>query len=94
MKDLLPQCWLDNPDDRPSFDDIFKKLSTDFSYFYETVDEEEVETYLESLKTESSDDMSISKLQIKLEKLKIQRHKLKKEQQIKVKYEKCQTEMN
>lgn len=59
--------------DRPSFDDIFKKLSTDFSYFYETVDEEEVETYLESLKTESSDDMSISKLQIKLKKLKIQR---------------------
>ena len=32
MKDLLSNCWSKNISKRPSFDEIFKKLSTDFSF--------------------------------------------------------------
>ena len=48
MKNLLMRCWSDNPEDRPSFDDIFGELS-DISYFDETVDDEEVQAFLDIL---------------------------------------------
>lgn len=50
MKSLITQCWSQDPKDRPSFDSIFEKLSTDFSYSDETVDQDEINEYLEILK--------------------------------------------
>ena len=49
MKDLIEKCWSQDPKERPSFDEIFEKLSTDFSYSEETVDEDEINEYLEML---------------------------------------------
>ena len=53
MKDLITQCWSQDYKNRPSFDEIFKKLSEDLSYFEEDVDEDEIEEYLETLKEET-----------------------------------------
>lgn len=47
MKDLLERCWSKEPRERPSFDEIFEKLSSDFTYFEESVDEDEIQEYLE-----------------------------------------------
>lgn len=49
MRQLIESCWSENPSDRPSFDEIFEKLSSDFSYSEETVDEDEVGEYIISL---------------------------------------------
>ncbi|KAK8892916.1 hypothetical protein M9Y10_030168 [Tritrichomonas musculus] len=49
MMDLITQCWSHKSEDRPSFDEIFKKLSTDFTYFNEKVDVEEINSYLGKL---------------------------------------------
>ncbi|KAK8871335.1 hypothetical protein M9Y10_007055 [Tritrichomonas musculus] len=49
MKNLLRRCWDDNPKERPSFEEIFSELSIDISYFDETVDEEEVQAFLDIL---------------------------------------------
>ena len=49
MKDLINQCWCQEPQDRPSFSEIFEMLSSDFSYLDETVDEDEIREYLDVL---------------------------------------------
>ena len=49
MRKLIESCWSHDPSDRPSFDEIFEKLSSDFSYSEETVDEDEVGEYIISL---------------------------------------------
>lgn len=46
---LLTRCWSKSINERPSFDEIFKELSTNFSYFDEEIDEEEVKNYLDYL---------------------------------------------
>lgn len=50
MKELISQCWSQDPKERPSFDAIFEKLSTDFSYFDDEINESEVNKFLEMLK--------------------------------------------
>ena len=49
MRKLLTRCWSDDPSERPTFSEIFDELSSDMSYFNETVDEEEIQYYLEML---------------------------------------------
>lgn len=49
MKELIELCWSQDPKERPSFEHIFEKLSTDFSYSFETVEEDEINEYLEIL---------------------------------------------
>lgn len=49
MKQLIEKCWSQDPKDRPSFEEIFKQLSSDFSYFDEDIDEDEINDYLEIL---------------------------------------------
>lgn len=49
MQKLLQRCWSQNPNERPSFDEIFQLLSSDFSYSPEDVDEDEVNNYLEMI---------------------------------------------
>lgn len=46
MKELLNRCWSQDIKERPSFDEIFEKLSTEFTYIDEDVDEEEINNYL------------------------------------------------
>lgn len=55
MKQLLSQCWSGNVDERPSFEEIFNKLSSDFSYFDESIEDDEVREYLEMIKEETVD---------------------------------------
>ena len=49
---LLTKCWSDNITERPTFDEIYTLLSSDFSYFDETIDEEEVNEFIENSLTE------------------------------------------
>lgn len=49
MKELITQCWSQNPNDRPSFDTIFEKLSSEFTFLDESVDEDEINEYLANL---------------------------------------------
>lgn len=54
MKDLISKCWEENPDDRPTFKEIFEKLSSNCSSFlFESIDEEEINSYLEYLEEET-----------------------------------------
>ena len=49
MRDLIKRCWSENPEERPSFDNIYKELISDFSIFGESVYEEEIKDYIEML---------------------------------------------
>lgn len=50
MQDLISQCWNEDPLARPSFDEIYEKLSTDYkSYFNYDIDECEIECYIDDL---------------------------------------------
>ena len=49
MKELITQCWSQDAKDRPSFETIFQKLSSDFTYLDESVDEDEINEYLDNL---------------------------------------------
>ena len=46
MKDLITSCWSANIEERPSFEEIFEKLSNDFTYFSEDVDSDEINDIL------------------------------------------------
>lgn len=48
-KELISKCWDDNPRKRPTFAKIYSKLSSDFSYFNEDVDEDEIQLYIDIL---------------------------------------------
>lgn len=52
MNELISRCWSPKVEDRPSFDEIFEQLSTDFSYFKETVDHNSIQLYLNQLSCE------------------------------------------
>ncbi|KAK8890098.1 hypothetical protein M9Y10_034857 [Tritrichomonas musculus] len=52
MRELISRCWSPKVEDRPSFDEIFEQLSTDFSYFKETVDHNSIQHYLNQLSCE------------------------------------------
>lgn len=50
MKELISRCWNEDPHERPEFEEIFEKLSTDFkSYFQFDVDEDEIHDYIDTL---------------------------------------------
>ncbi|KAK8843730.1 hypothetical protein M9Y10_024797 [Tritrichomonas musculus] len=71
MKDLISQCWSQDPNQRPSFESIFERLSTDFSFSDETVDDDEINEYLEKLgESRNNDAAPSSSLQDELDKLK------------------------
>ena len=54
MQNLLTRCWNQSVDKRPSFDDIFNEISSDFSYLDEDVDEDEINEYLKILEEEGA----------------------------------------
>ena len=49
MWDLITRCWNKEASERPSFDEIFYELSTNFSLLNEDVDEDEIREYLDYL---------------------------------------------
>lgn len=49
MWDLITRCWSKEASERPSFDEIFDELSTNFSLLNEDVDEDEIREYLDYL---------------------------------------------
>lgn len=49
LKGLIDQCWSQNPSERPSFEEIFTKLSTDFSYLNEKLDEDKIREYIQKV---------------------------------------------
>lgn len=52
MSDLLMRCWCQNANERLSFDDIYEKLSTNFTFIDEDVDEDEIKEYIAYLEEE------------------------------------------
>ena len=54
--DLIERCWSRNVSERPSFEEIFNLLSSDFSYSPEDVDSDEINEYLEILKSNGQSD--------------------------------------
>ncbi|KAK8899213.1 hypothetical protein M9Y10_001518 [Tritrichomonas musculus] len=50
LKDLITACWSPNPSERPTFEEIFELLSSDFSFSQEDLDEEEVNQYLQTIR--------------------------------------------
>lgn len=63
MKNLISKCWSQNPEDRPSFDEIFKLLVDDYkSFFQEDVDVEEINNYLELLEEQKDIDVKQQKV--------------------------------
>lgn len=50
MKNLISSCWSHNDNDRPSFDKIFSQLSRDFSFFNESIDNDEINDYIADIK--------------------------------------------
>ena len=53
MWKLITRCWSKDPSERPSFEEIFQELSTNFSLFDEDVDENEIKDYLDHLADEN-----------------------------------------
>lgn len=78
MKELLSNCWSEIPEERPTFDEIFLSLSTDLTYFKETVDRDEINDYIEivlkreckydSFKAKSENEIFLKKQVTSLEK--------------------------
>ena len=62
MKDLLQQCWSQDPKERPSFDEVFQLLSSDFSYSPEDVDDDEIKDYLTMIADSSENEKRRSKV--------------------------------
>ena len=46
IRDLITQCWSQDPKTRPSFKQVFSRIASDFSILGEEVDEDEVNQYL------------------------------------------------
>ena len=49
IQDLISECWSHNPEERPSFDEIFAMLISDKSYLGENVNEDKIQDYFDQL---------------------------------------------
>ena len=56
MWELITRCWSKDHNERPSFDEIFQELSTNFSLLNEDVDEDEIRDYLNYLAYEKKEE--------------------------------------
>ena len=52
IKNLIEQCWSSNPDERPSFKEIFNKLAYDENYYIDDVDIEQINDYIYEITNE------------------------------------------
>ncbi|KAK8883823.1 hypothetical protein M9Y10_042922 [Tritrichomonas musculus] len=60
MWELITRCWSKDPKERPSFDEIFDELSTNFSLLDEDVDEEEINEYIKYLGDKRNEKTAVS----------------------------------
>ncbi|OHS96615.1 hypothetical protein TRFO_37199 [Tritrichomonas foetus] len=56
FQELIEQCWDSEPSNRPTFSDIFTKLSSDSRYLLDDVDENEFSNYLFDLEQSQKND--------------------------------------
>ncbi|KAK8876598.1 hypothetical protein M9Y10_006816 [Tritrichomonas musculus] len=61
MSNLIQRCWSQDPKDRPSFDEIFRELSSDPSMLGEAVDEDEIYDYIDMLAEREKEQGKIQK---------------------------------
>ena len=54
LKNLIEKCWNQTANERPSFDEIFTKLSSDFSYLGEKLDEAKIREYIHQVNITSN----------------------------------------
>lgn len=93
MAKLIKRCWRQVAEDRPSFDEIFKKLSSDISMLGENVDEDEIRDYIDMLyeqeqekekeQKKESEELIIVKLKEEMNNLEEKYHNLEFEKQYK-----------
>lgn len=63
MKKLISRCWSQNPSDRPSFDEIYKELSTNYKLYTDDLfDEDEFLNYIDILDEYSNSKISSEKV--------------------------------
>lgn len=74
LQKLIEKCWSENPNDRPSFDEIFDNLTTKSDFLLDDVDENEFKFYIEEIN--DSNDEEIEKLKKIIEDLKSQNEKI------------------
>ena len=56
LKELICPCWSEDPLKRPSFKEIYEKLSTDYkSFFFNDFDEDEIQDYIDFLNENQKD---------------------------------------
>ena len=56
MQNLISRCWSQNPEERPTFSEIFELLSNDFTYIdEEEIDEDEINSYLSAIEEKSAE---------------------------------------
>lgn len=63
MKTLLSRCWDENPTERPTFDEIYRLLTTDFGYLDEDVDEDEINQYIDDTEDEAKRSKTMQKVE-------------------------------
>ena len=61
MQNLLQRCWNQSIQERPSFNEIFHELSSDFSYSSEILDENEINEYLDDILNENENNLNNNK---------------------------------
>ena len=60
IQKLIEKCWSQNPENRPSFDEIFEALSSNLTYQEGTIEEEKVSEYINMLKIKRRENKSAS----------------------------------
>ena len=65
MRNLISLCWSGDAKERPSFETIFKEMSSDLTYFVEDVDKQEIKDYILNLQEENIKETNLSSYQIK-----------------------------
>lgn len=76
LKNLIQKCWSSNPRERPSFDEIYNKL-TNPDYYLDNVDAEKIKKYINFLsKSENINSKDFDSTE-KVNKLSIENQKLK-----------------
>ena len=59
LADLLSKCWSGDPNERPSFNEIYQKLYYDFNYHLDNVDTVKLFRYVSAIEMDSKEEAKI-----------------------------------